>query len=130
MPFTSLCTRVASLSISGVPPFNGFFSKLLITIAVVWAGHWVLGGITVLVSFMTLVSFTKVQRYLIEGEVSERNKSVRESPMPMLVSMGVLAALCLAAGLLIPFYRSGLLDPAGDALMTGFGYAAAVFAGG
>jgi len=129
MPVTSACTRIASLSISGVPPFNGFFSKLLITIAVVWAGHPVLGALTVLVSFMTLLSFTKVQRYLIEGEVSKDHEMVKESPLPMLASMVLLAVLCLGAGLLLPVYRSGLLDPASEALTNGIAYAISVLGG-
>jgi len=129
MPVTSACTRIASLSISGVPPFNGFFSKLLIVIAVVWSGHPFLGALTVLVSFMTLLSFIKVQRYLIEGEVPEKQGTVRESPLPMLASMVLLAVLCLATGLLLPIYRFGLLDPARDALVGGLGYALSVFGG-
>jgi multicomponent Na+:H+ antiporter subunit D len=39
MPITSLCCRIGALSISGVPPFNGFFSKLIIIIALVMAGR-------------------------------------------------------------------------------------------
>ncbi len=123
MPFTGLCTRVSALSISGVPPFNGFFSKLLIVIAVLWAGHPVLGLLTVLVSFVTLLSFTKVQRYLLEGEAPPALADLKESPMPMLLAMGLLAVLCAGLGVLVPLYRHGLLDPATDALRIGLGYA-------
>jgi len=129
MPWTSLFTRIGSLSISGVPPFNGFFSKLLIVIAVVWAGHWVLGALTVLVSFMTLLSFTKVQRYLIEGDLPPRLHDVRESPAPMLLAMGVLAVLCLGLGLLLPLYGGVLLTPATNHLMQLAGYAKSVLGG-
>jgi len=118
MPVTSACTRVAALSISGVPPFNGFFSKLLITIAVVWSGHYLLGGLTVLVSFLTLLSFSKVQRYLIEGDTPKALEGTKESPMPMLVPMVIMAGLCLAAGLLLPLYMRSILQPAADALNT------------
>ena len=123
MPFTSLCTRVSALSISGVPPFNGFFSKLLIVIAVVWAGHPVLGLLTVLVSFVTLLSFTKVQRYLLEGEAPARLSGLKESPASMLVAMALLAILCVGLGILVPLYRADLLDPAAEALQAGLGYA-------
>jgi multicomponent Na+:H+ antiporter subunit D len=129
MPVTRACTRVAALSISGVPPFNGFFSKLLITIAVVWAGHYLLGALTVLVSFATLLSFTKVQRYLIQGAPRAEHELVRESPLPMTLSMGVLAVLCLASGLLLPLYKDVILEPAAGALITGVTYAVSVFGG-
>jgi multicomponent Na+:H+ antiporter subunit D len=129
MPVTSACTRVAALSISGVPPFNGFFSKLLITIAVVWSGHYLLGGLTVLVSFLTLLSFTKVQRYLIEGDTPAELEDTKESPTLMLVSMAVLAGLCLAAGLLLPLYMDSILQPAADALTNGPGTTTALVGG-
>ena len=129
MPVTSLCTRIGALSISGVPPFNGFFSKLMIVIAACWAGHPLLGLVTVLVSFLTLLSFTKVQRYVIDGELPAEHAGVKESPIPMLAAMGILAALCLALGLLVPVYRAALLDPAREVLMNGIGYASSIFGG-
>lgn len=130
MPVTSWLVRVGSLSISGVPPFNGFFSKLLIVVAVVWAGHWVLGALTVLVSFMTLLSFTKVQRYVIEGDVPEALRDVRESPVPMLAAMGILGLACLLLGVLLPLHGDFLLRPAADALTGGlFEYASTVLGG-
>ena len=39
MPVTSATSFAASLSISGIPPFNGFFSKLIIIVAAVM-GHF------------------------------------------------------------------------------------------
>ncbi len=130
MPVTSWLARVGSLSISGVPPFNGFFSKLLIVVAVVWAGHWILGALTVLVSFMTLLSFTKVQRYLIEGDVPAALRHVRESPGSMLAAMGILALACVLLGLLLPLHGDILLKPAADALTGGlYHYASSVLGG-
>ena len=126
MPVTSLCVRVGALSIAGVPPFNGFFSKLIIIIAVIWSGHLVLGALFAVVSVVTLVTFIKVQRYLLEGEVPERLAGLRESPMPMLLAMGLLAVLCVVLGVLVPAYRFGLLDPAAQALQSGLGYAESV----
>jgi len=130
MPLTSFFARIGALSISGVPPFNGFFSKLLIVIAVVWAGHWLLGALTVFVSFMTLLSFAKVQRYLIDGDPPASLSGVRESPLPMQVAMGILAAACIGLGVLLPLHMSGLLAPAAQSLFDQLaGYTKAVFGG-
>jgi multicomponent Na+:H+ antiporter subunit D len=130
MPWTSFFARIGALSISGVPPFNGFFSKLLIVIAVVWAGHWFLGGITVLVSLVTLLAFIKVQRYLIEGDTPARLTGIKDSPLPMQAAMGILAIACAGLGLLLPLYMSGLLTPAAQALAGQLlGYAGSVFGG-
>jgi multicomponent Na+:H+ antiporter subunit D len=130
MPLTALCVRVGSLSISGVPPFNGFFSKLLVVIAVCWAGHWILGAAVALGSLVTLLAFVKVQRYVVEGECPERLAGVRESPAPMLAAMGLLAFLCLGLGLLLPLHRHILLDPAVASLgSTTSGYVRSVLGG-
>jgi multicomponent Na+:H+ antiporter subunit D len=125
MPVTSLCTRVASLSIAGVPPFNGFWSKLIIIIAVVQSGHWVLAALTVLVSFMTLMSFVKVQRYALHGKTSERTASAKEVPAGMTVPMVVLAVLCVVLGVGACFYapaKEMIFDPAQDAMTQGTDY--------
>jgi multicomponent Na+:H+ antiporter subunit D len=125
MAVTSACTRVASLSIAGVPPFNGFWSKLLIVIAVVQAGHYVLGAVTVLVSFMTLVSFVKVQRYTLAGETSEATALAREVPAGMTLPMLVLAGLCILVGVAVFLYSpfgEGLLGPARDAMINTLDY--------
>jgi len=116
MPTTSGCCRVAALSISGVPPFNGFWSKLIIIIAVARAGYWPLAALAALVSFMTLISFVKVQRYALEGDVGPRSQAAREPPLPMRLSMLGLAVMCVLVGVLLPLYDTILLRPACDAL--------------
>jgi multicomponent Na+:H+ antiporter subunit D len=119
MPVTSGCCRVAALSISGVPPFNGFWSKLIIIVAAVQAGHPWLAALTVFVSFMTLLSFIKVQRYILGGEPSEAVGRAREVPVSMCAAMVVLALVCLGAGLLVPLFRESVIDPACTALLNG-----------
>jgi len=130
MPVTSGCCRVAALSISGVPPFNGFWSKLIIIIAVVQAGHYVLGGMTVLVSFMTLVSFIKVQRYILQGDLpSALAGKTKEVPLLMCAAMILLAVVCFGAGIFCYLARGELLDPARDVLAGGLRYVHLVLGG-
>jgi len=121
MPVTSGCCRVASLSIAGVPPFNGFWSKLVIIVAAVQAGYLLLGALAALVAFLTLVSFIKVQRYVIAGELPERHAAVREVPVSMCVAMVVLAVVCVGAGIFAPFLMAdsgiGFLDQATSAIV-------------
>lgn len=102
MPFTSLATAVSSLSISGVPPFNGFWSKLIIIIALFQAKLYAVAGITIFVSFMTLLSFIKLQRFTIFGSLPENLSKVKEVPFSMVFSLMVLTALCLVLGLGFP----------------------------
>lgn len=63
MPMTSATNLIASMSIAGIPPFNGFFSKLLIIIACIQAGHIGYAFCAVIGSILTLASFMKVQKF-------------------------------------------------------------------
>ena len=122
MPVTSGCCRIASLSIAGVPPFNGFWSKLIIIAAAVMAGYLWLAALAALVAFLTLVSFVKVQRYVIGGELPAQHANVREVPFSMCVAMVVLAVVCIGAGLLAPWLMAdhgvAFLDQASETLVN------------
>ena len=120
MPITSFCCRVGALSIAGVPPFNGFFSKLIIIIGLVVAGYPILAALAVLVALLTLLSFVKVQRYALEGPVSVQTEAVHESSWQMGLGMVVLAVVCVLAGLALVPLKHYLFDPAGNALLTKF----------
>lgn len=118
MPVTSATSFVASMSISGIPPFNGFFSKLVIIVAAVVGRFYFLASLAALVSIITLASFLKFQRYAFY-EKSEFSRAVKpkEVPFPMLFSMVVLGIICLLLSLLvIPGIREAVLTPATDIL--------------
>jgi multicomponent Na+:H+ antiporter subunit D len=119
MPVTSSTSFVASMSISGIPPFNGFFSKLIIIIAAVMAHFYLLAVLAVIVSIITLASFLKFQRYAFYNEDSNKKKnSIKEVPFPMLLSMIILSIICLLLSILIfPGIREIILTPATDILM-------------
>ncbi len=101
MPATGATSFVASMSIAGVPPFNGFFSKLLIIIACFTAGQYLFAIVAVAVSFVTLAYFLKVQKQAFFGPLKEKWQHIREVPLMMAVSMILLAVLCLASSALI-----------------------------
>jgi len=112
MPVTGVTSLVASFSISGLPPFNGFFSKLIIIVACVKAGHPSYALWAVIGSILTLSSFMKVQKFAFYGE--NRNfKDIKEVPFSMKLSMVFLAILCLVSSILVfPKIRKNTLDKA------------------
>ena len=124
MPVTRATCTLASAAISGVPPFNGFWSKLILVMATVQAGFYGLGAVTVLVSLITLISFLKVQRYVFLGELPENLREVEENGGSMLIAMVFLACLCVLMGLLllVPGLRQSILEPAVTVLTDGFKY--------
>jgi multicomponent Na+:H+ antiporter subunit D len=119
MPVTSTTSFIASMSISGIPPFNGFFSKLIIIIAAINGRFYLLATLAVVVSIITLAYFLKFQRYAFYNKpLSKAIEKIREVPFPMSFSMIVLATLCLALSLLaIPSVSEVVLRPAIDVLM-------------
>ncbi|MCX5750270.1 MAG: proton-conducting transporter membrane subunit [Candidatus Saganbacteria bacterium] len=129
MPQTSATCTIASLSIAGIPPFNGFWSKLFIIIATVASGHYILAAIAVIVSIMTLASFMKVQKYAFFGTLPEQLKKIKEVPFAMVLSMGILALTCILVGLLFPWVIDWIITPAVLVIINGTLYGATVLGG-
>jgi multicomponent Na+:H+ antiporter subunit D len=119
MPVTSSTSFMASMSISGIPPFNGFFSKLIIIIAAINGKFYLLATLAVVVSIITLAYFLKFQRYAFFNKSPGKSlEKIREVPFPMSFSMVVLAILCLALSLLaVPSINEAVLSPAIEVLM-------------
>jgi len=115
------------MSIAGIPPFNGFWSKLIIIIAAVQAGRFGYAFWAVLASVLTLASFAKVMKYAFFGKLNAKWAGVKEAPFFMKFSMISLALICVAGGFLIlPGVREIFLDKAADVIRDGSSYATVV----
>lgn len=111
LPTTSQTSLIASLSISGIPPFNGFFSKLIIIIAAIQAGLLGYALLAIVGSLLTLASFMKVQRYGFKGETIIEALT-NKIGWRMNSAMIILAVLCIASSLMIvPGIKEVTLDP-------------------
>lgn len=130
LPVTRATCTIASASIAGVPPFSGFWSKLILVIAAVQSGFIWLGAIIVFVAVLTLIMYLKVQRYVFLGELPENLADVKEKGGSMTCAMVVLAWLCVVMGLLllVPAAKATLLDPAVDVLVGGISYSSRIIA--
>ena len=123
MPVTAVTSMIGSLSISGIPPFNGFWSKLMIIFAAVLAGQPFYALLAVIGSVLTLASFMKVQRYAF-WDKCRLDKKIYESdltaPIFMRVSMLILAVFCIFLSFLIlPGIYRLILSPASLDLLQG-----------
>ncbi len=123
MPLTAATSAVGSLSIAGVPPLNGFWSKLLIIIALVQAKMHVLAVLAVLGSVVTLWYYLVLQHQAFFGKLNEAWKGVKEAPFWMSAATVLLALLCIVTGLAFPFVVRSWLEPAADVLGKGVGVA-------
>jgi multicomponent Na+:H+ antiporter subunit D len=129
MPLTGTTSLLASLSITGIPPLCGFWSKLMIIIAALEANNFIGAGACILVAIITLASFLKVQKYVFLRKTDEVLVGIREAPFSMCLSMAVLALLCLLAGLCFAPFLETVIRPAAAALLRGTAYAQLVLGG-
>lgn len=98
MPLTGLCFVIAAAAISGIAPLNGFFSKELVYKGTLDTGYTVFFIAAELGSFLTLASFLKLGHAVFFGARPENLKETKEAPFSMLLSMTVLAAICVLFG--------------------------------
>ena len=110
MPITFICFIVAAASISGVPPFNGFFSKELIYDGALERG--MIFYLAALVgSFLTAASFLKLGHAAFLGKRSPENDNVKESSWLMLIPMMTIAGVCVLFGLYNRLPLENLIQP-------------------
>jgi len=116
MPFTGTAMLIGSLSISGVPLFNGFISKWMIYNACIGANEPILAAIAIFCCALTLASFMKVLSTAFLGG-SPKNESPSDAPRSMLFPLFILSALCVIFGLIPQLAIKYLLYPATLSLM-------------
>jgi len=106
MPITFITCSIASLSISGIPPFNGFVSKWMIyqglvqrfrmdgsPFTVIWLAAAMFGSALTLASFVKLIYATFLT-------VPEKPHPVKEVHLAMWIPMVIMAGLCITFGVL------------------------------
>src|SRR5450759_3686944 len=107
MPYTFFATLIFAMSISGVPPFNGFASKWMIYQGIIDFGSgtgianklWIVWlGLAVLGSALTLASFIKLIGGIFLGRRKSEFEEVREVPFIMWLPMILLAVCCIFFG--------------------------------
>lgn len=107
MPLTFISSLIFAMSISGVPPFNGFASKWMIYQGIIDFGGgagisnriWILWlGLAVLGSALTLASFIKFIGGIFLGRRSDQAEKTGEAPILMWIPQVILALLCIVFG--------------------------------
>lgn len=127
LPVTGSTSLLGSMSISGIPPLGGFWSKLIIIIAAIQAGYFGFATLAILVSIITLAYYLKFLGFTFFGKIEETGQKVKEALLTMHLSMIILAIICVASGLLLVPKFSPFLQAAVDVLLQGQGYKDLVF---
>ncbi|MFA5402143.1 MAG: proton-conducting transporter membrane subunit [Candidatus Omnitrophota bacterium] len=110
MPVTFGCFLITAFAISGVWPFNGFFSKELVYDAAIERG-WIFYLAAVLGSFFTAASFLKLGHAAFLGKLGSENTKTKEAHWSMLFPMAVIAIVCVVFGVFNQLPLNHLIQP-------------------
>jgi multicomponent Na+:H+ antiporter subunit D len=112
MPITGITSVIASLSTAGVPPLSGFWSKLLIVLALWKAGQYGYATVAIAASVLTLAYFLGMQRRVFFGKTSDEFAHVRESGLSLRTAAVLLAIITIGVGLTFPYLMQNLVTAA------------------
>jgi NADH:ubiquinone oxidoreductase subunit 5 (subunit L)/multisubunit Na+/H+ antiporter MnhA subunit len=99
MPVTAISFLFCALSVMGVPPFGGFFSKYMVISGAVEGGQLAIAMTFIVGAFLTILYLFRIFNMIFLGQ--PRGKLVKEASPVMVACVAVLAGLSLLSGLLI-----------------------------
>ena len=97
MPITFLAFTIGSLSIIGLPPFGGMWSKWYLALGMVQSEQWILLAVLLMSSLLNIAYllpvsihafFSKPKNGIVYGEV-------KEAPWSMLIAIGFTSLVCV-----------------------------------
>ena len=103
MPVTAIAFAICAFSVMGVPPFGGYFSKLMVIGGAVDAGHIWIAFTFVLGAILTIVYLLRIFVMIFLGET--KIQTHKEGSLTMLISVSTLAVMSILSGILI-YYPS------------------------
>lgn len=112
MPLTMLALFAAALSMAGVPPTAGFFSKWYLILGTIRAGEWIFAAAFLLSSLLNAVMFYRVlETVYFKGEKAAKGQgrnipASNEIPPTMLGPILVMAVGVLVLG----FFSGDIID--------------------
>ncbi|MBS7622788.1 hypothetical protein KEJ39_03830, partial [Candidatus Bathyarchaeota archaeon] len=120
---------IGSFSLAGVPPFNGFASKLIIYEASLEKGvavGWPMGGIYVLYcilamfgSAVSLATMMKVMNSAFFGRLPDRLGTVKDVPATMYTPLLALSVACIILGVAPQLAIDHFVGPAAQIVVGG-----------
>jgi multicomponent Na+:H+ antiporter subunit D len=118
-----ICVGIGLLSLSGIPPLNGFVSKWLILMAS-WEVSPILTVIAIVASAITLAYSFKI----FSSVFLSPNRMEVKIPKTLLVPVVILTILCVLIGV-FPQLGLNFVEPAANALLNQNQYITAVLGG-
>jgi multicomponent Na+:H+ antiporter subunit D len=117
MKYTTIFFLIGLLAVAGMPPLNGFASKLLIYESTFLVNP-IISIIAILCSILLLAVFVKVFHSAFLGPKIPKFDQVKEVPKSMLIAMGIIACIIIFIGLFPQLVLDNIVGPAVNALIN------------
>ena len=101
LPITAFTFAVGAISLAGIPPLSGFFSKDEVLQALLDGRNPIFLIITLGIVFLSALYMARVMYVVFWGDLKRENQRAHESPWVMLLPMIVLAVGAVGAGFLV-----------------------------
>ena len=117
MPITFATFLLASLSIIGLPPLGGVWSKWYLAMGTIDAGHWVLLGILMVSSLLNIAYLVPipVRAFFVKAPQTQPRAGMKEAPASCLIAMVITTLACLV----LVFFPDPFLELASAAAGSG-----------
>ncbi|MBU1086604.1 MAG: hypothetical protein KKD05_03700 [Candidatus Omnitrophica bacterium] len=128
-PIAFFNTIFSKLAFISFPPFLGFWSKLIIIVAVWKAGYQVSALGAFLCVCLAVILFIKQQRFLaLNSRNRQPDLKLKKIKFSLAVSLSLMLGLCLGLNLLLAAdYKEIFLKPAIETILSTTKYSKAVF---
>jgi multicomponent Na+:H+ antiporter subunit D len=120
-PVIAVAFLIPALSLGGIPPFAGFVAKLALVVAGLDRGAWIIVGVALFASILTIVSMTKIWAGVFWGEPDEappipgsldvdRLRPPRLMTGATLATVGITLAIAVFAGPIFDMAERAAVD--------------------
>jgi proton-translocating NADH-quinone oxidoreductase chain N len=123
LPLVGVAFAFFGLALAGVPPLNGFISKLFICKAGVDAGGWGIVAMVLLIvnSLLSLCYYLPaINRILFSREISEKAREAKGVPVSMAIPIIIMVILTVVLGV-YPELGLKIVDPVVSFMMASLG---------
>lgn len=90
---------ITAISLAGIPPFSGFFSKFPIILAGFEEGQYIIAGVALLVGLLTLFSMMKIFSFAFWGKQKHTAEQAKIQIGKLLLPIVPLVALTIILGI-------------------------------
>ncbi|MBM1002762.1 MAG: hypothetical protein N839_0010160 [Desulfofustis sp. PB-SRB1] len=96
MPITMTAFFIGSLSIIGLPPCGGTWSKWYLMMGAIDTHHWVIMVVLMVSSLLNIAYLLPIPLHgFLSSDGTQSEKGIKEAPLPALLALSVTAVGCI-----------------------------------